>query len=307
MKVSIEMTAAPGLAPMHPTDVKEAQLQLKHAFQVHRDSNIIIQAINGSTAPFYVYVLVRPNGEPFYVGKGINKRVFHHEATARNTALRTHKLNVIRAIHRSQSRVGYAIAGFFDCETDAHCCERRLILEIGRHDLNTGPLTNQTDGGEGASNPSAETRARRAATLGGSPDDPERRIANEFFHKIAGQQDSVPIKPVGARTLERTVPHSEPRQPTRRMAVVLVAAALATETQMASGQVLPRLFLIQGLPYVIENGIAKDMLKAGMIRVKPAGAGRPQDELFVVTQLGVNAVISLLGRDKLIDLGVLDP
>ncbi|HEY3825250.1 MAG TPA: GIY-YIG nuclease family protein [Bryobacteraceae bacterium] len=275
-------------------------------FQITGHADAIVGAIDGSAMPFYVYMLLRPDGQPFYVGKGINRRILQHEAAARNTSLRTHKLNVIRAILRSQKRVSYALADFFEHEAEAHACERRLILQIGRHDLGTGPLTNQTDGGEGASNPSVESRARRAATLGGSADDPERRIANEFFHQIAGQQDSVPIKPLGARPLEATTPHPSSRQPTQRMAVVLVAAALANETQLAPGLSLPRLLAIDGRPYVIENGVAKDMLKAGMIRIE-SGAVRPQDERFVVTQFGFDAVLSLLTRERLIDLGVFDP
>ena len=31
----------------------------------------------------YVYVLCRPNRTPFYVGKGVNRRVLAHEAEAR--------------------------------------------------------------------------------------------------------------------------------------------------------------------------------------------------------------------------------
>jgi hypothetical protein len=276
-------------------------------FQIIENADVVAREIDASAMPFYVYALLRLGGQPFYVGKGGARRVLDHEAEARNTSLRTHKLNVIRAIHRASRRVGYAIMDFFEDEVEAHACERRLILEIGRHDLCTGPLTNQTDGGEGASNPSAESRARRAASLGGSADDPDRRIANEFFHRIAGQQASVPIKPLGARHLEPTTPHPKPcRQPTPRIAKVLVASALAAATQLVAGVRLPRGFTIEGRRYVIENGGAKRMLKLGMIRVE-AGAIKPEDELFIVTQFGFNAVVSLLGRERLIDLGVLDP
>ena len=43
--------------------------------------------------PHYVYVLCRPLGEPFYVGKGVNFRALQHEADARTTKTLTHKLN----------------------------------------------------------------------------------------------------------------------------------------------------------------------------------------------------------------------
>ncbi|MBW7848861.1 MAG: GIY-YIG nuclease family protein [Rhodospirillales bacterium] len=283
----------------------QIDISARNDFQVVEDAGRISAVIDSTASQFYVYLLLRPNREPFYVGKGTNKRLFQHEAEARNTTRRTHKLNVIRSIQQSGQRIGYGIACFFDSEVDAHQCERRLIQVIGRHDLGTGPLTNQTDGGEGTSNPSDESRARRAATLGGAAEDPERRAANEFFHRIARQQDSVPIKPLGSRRLERTTPHSSPRQPTQRMAVTLVAAALVGDVPMAAGIAVPRVFAIDGRQYAIENGVAKDMLKAGMIEI--TASALPEDERFVITDRGFKAVIALIGRDRLLDLGVLDP
>jgi len=42
-----------------------------------------------------------------------------------------------------------------------------------------------------------------------------------------------------------------------------------------------------------------------MIAVEPVEC--PENERFVVTQLGFDATISLLGRGRLVDLGALDP
>jgi len=219
---------------------------------------------------------LRAAAKPFYVGKGVGRRVFNHESEAANTTLKTHKLNVIRAITKSGAAVQYALPHFCDDEGEAHRLEIELIGRIGRHDLKSGPLTNQTDGGEGITGLSSETMARKAANLGGSSDDPQRRIANEFFHNIAGKQDSVPIKPLGARRLEVTIPHPNARSPTDRMARVIVAAALATGKLLSVGLIFPRQFEIQGSPYVIENGAAKDMLivtNAGWDAVDAAALG----------------------------------
>ncbi len=253
--------------------------------------------------PFYVYVLHKPDLTPFYVGKGVGSRVLNHESDARNTTLRSHKLNVIRAIHRVGQSVVYRLDRFFDKEKAALARERELIAEIGRYDLGTGPLTNQTDGGEGTSNPSIASRERRAATLGGDSEDSDRRAANEFFASIAGQQDSVPIKPLGARRLEITAPHPSVRAPTKRMAVVLVAAAIASERIIAAGSILPRVFNMNSRLFVIENGISRDMLKAGMVVVEP-GATSPVDELFRLTSAGCAAVLRFVGRRQLVDLGI---
>lgn len=279
-------------------------LGIVHTFSM-LDARELASTLKAINKRFYVYVLFRPNGQPFYVGKGLGRRVFNHEMEARNTSIRTHKLNVIRAIIRQGGQIGYALPHSCDDEGEAHAFETKLISEIGRHDLKRGPLTNQTDGGEGVVGLSAETMAKKAANLGGASDDPERRVANEFFHNIAGKQDSVPIKRLGLRRLEATIPHPNSRQPTDRMAKALVAGALATEQLLSEGLSIPRCFKIQGKAYVIENGVAKDMLKAGMISVTQGA--EPELERFDLTPLGFQAIVTLLSRERLEDLGVLEP
>ncbi len=263
-------------------------------------------SIRQSPHRFYVYVLCRPNGEPFYVGKGVANRVFCHEADARNLPTKSHKLNLIRALHKKGLKVGYVIEGFFETEIEAHERERTLILTLGRHDLRTGPLTNQTDGGEGTSNPSQESRDRRAATLGGDAEDPERRAINEFFNSIGGKQDSVPIKPLGARKLVPLTPHPSSRMPTERMAKALIAAAAATNQILKPGSILPRIFVMQGKPYAIENGVGRDMLKAGMISLMSPEA-RPEDECLCLTTIGFDQILHLMDVERLKDLAVLEP
>lgn len=56
-------------------------------------------------APFYVYLLLRPNGQAFYVGKGIGKRIDDHEKEARQNH-DCYKCAVIRKIWRSGGEVG---------------------------------------------------------------------------------------------------------------------------------------------------------------------------------------------------------
>lgn len=292
----IEAKSVPGISSEDVTARDE--IEFLHDVQSVR------QKLTGAK-PFYVYLLNKPDLMPFYVGKGVGSRVLNHESEARNSTRRSHKLNVIRAIHRKGESVVYQLDSFFDDEKDALARERELIMKIGRHDLSRGPLTNQTDGGEGTSNPSLESRARRAATLGGLAEDPDRRAANEFFASIYGQQDSVPIKPLGARRLEKTTPHPSPRSPTLRMAVVLVAAALASETMIEVGSTIPRQFQMNSRSFVIENGVSRDMVKAGLI-VVAEGAQKPEQELFHLTSIGYKAVVSLIGRGRLVDIGILE-
>ena len=125
------------------------------------DADCIRAELRGH-GPFYLYVLCRPSGEPFYVGKGVKLRVLQHESDARTTRMLSYKLNLIRSLHRQGQHIAYRIDSSFAEEAGALARERALIAEIGRHDLKLGPLTNQTDGGEGTSNPSEESRQRAA-------------------------------------------------------------------------------------------------------------------------------------------------
>lgn len=94
---------------------------------------------------FYVYVLARPNGTPFYVGKGKRWRIYEHEREAR-TGHKCHKCNIIRKIWKGGGEVQrYTIFTTID-ESDAFAYERETIALYGRKNL-----CNQTDGGEGAS------------------------------------------------------------------------------------------------------------------------------------------------------------
>lgn len=269
------------------------------------DADLCRTRISEIRGRFYVYALFKPDGTPFYIGKGLGTRIFAHESEARNTTNRSHKLNTIRSIFRKGEGVRYALPLVCENEADAHALEVMLIHELGRHDLRLGPLTNQTDGGEGVIGLSKETMMRKAANLGGLSKDPDRRVANEFFHNITGPQSSVSIKPLGTRKLQSTQPHSSPRVPSERMARTLVATALATGSLVEVDAALPRRFLILGKPYVIENGVARDMAKAGMITVKAAKI--PEDEIFVLSQVGLLGIQKFIPRNRLEDLGVLEP
>lgn len=90
---------------------------------------------------FYVYLHIRAdNGAPFYVGKGIGTRAY-------------------RTNHRSRWWSSIAVKYGYEVkiiasnllEDEAFELEMFLISEIGRSDLNLGPLVNMTNGGDGVS------------------------------------------------------------------------------------------------------------------------------------------------------------
>ncbi len=112
---------------------------------------------------FYVYVLLdtRKPGtysynegkfifdyEPFYVGKGRRNRAFSHFRYI--DKYNQHKYSVIKKILKITGNFPRAVLSKTFSEQKAHEYEKRLILDIGRTDLGTGPLTNKTAGGEGA-------------------------------------------------------------------------------------------------------------------------------------------------------------
>ncbi|MGY6517736.1 MAG: GIY-YIG nuclease family protein [Lysobacteraceae bacterium] len=253
---------------------------------------------------FYVYLLYRPDGTPFYVGKGRGRRIFHHEREALGLG-RTHKLNTIRAVTRAGAAIGYQIHQVFECEAECLEHEIELIRTYGRHDLGTGPLTYLTDGGEGTVGLSEETLRRIDAALHG-PDAPgERGIANRFFLRLCEEVSSVPVRPLATTLVAHSAPHRVCRKPSKRMAAALAASAIANRVLIEPGAVIPRKLFVEDAPMVIENGVASDLLRAGLAQL--IGAANPRDESFLLSGVGYEAVLRFLEQGTLLGAGVLLP
>lgn len=131
--------------------------------------------IKANQRKFYVYVLSRPDGTPFYVGKGQRRRIAHHHVYAK-LERRGHRYSVIRKIWREEKEVRYQIVSFYETEREAIDAEIALIAKIGLM-VNDGPLVNQTDGGDGVSGltyeRTPEHRAKLSATSKGRKKSPE--------------------------------------------------------------------------------------------------------------------------------------
>lgn len=86
--------------------------------------------------PFYVYLLLRPNGKPFYVGKGTGRRISSHEGEARKGNCRCHKCNIIRKIWRQGEQVGRQIIFATNNEITALQVEARTIQRFRNQIVN---------------------------------------------------------------------------------------------------------------------------------------------------------------------------
>lgn len=87
--------------------------------------------------PFYVYVLLRPDGRVFYVGKGQKNRAYKHEAEAR-TKCNCHKCRVIRKVWKSGHSIRASIIFTTGNEAEAYQYEARLIDKLGLANLTNG-------------------------------------------------------------------------------------------------------------------------------------------------------------------------
>lgn len=255
---------------------------------------------------YYIYILRRPDGRAFYIGKGVGNRVFQHENEARHPSDRrsnAYKLNVIRSIRCSGESVVYEIDYVIAEEDAAYAREAELISFFKRlHE--GGSLTNLAPGGGSTSGSAPVSKEKHSSTLGGIPDDnPDRATMNGFVLSIA-HMNSVVIKPVKQFTPRPTQRFpNKTRDATLRQAVALVAAAAANGVLMDAECQIPRRVTIEGVYGLVENGVSCDILTSGMATVMPSE--NPADEYFQLTAEQSRKAVGLVSIRKCFDLGVL--
>ena len=97
---------------------------------------------------FYTYAYLRKSDRtPYYVGKGKGKRAYDRQG---------HRVKV----PDDKDRIIFLKQNLTEEEAFNH--EKYMIAVLGRKDLGTGILRNMSDGGEGPSNPSPESRRKNS-------------------------------------------------------------------------------------------------------------------------------------------------
>lgn len=166
---------------------------------------------------FYVYVLARPNGQPFYVGKGKGRRIHEHERMARS-GHRCHKCSIIRKIWSQGGEVQRYIVFEAENEDEALAYEQEIIALHGR-----ALLVNCTDGGEGIPNPSQEVRSKISEAGRRRPppsDETRRRLSigiKRFYQEHGGARRSAymrerwqdPSYQIMQRTMTKGIPRPQ--------------------------------------------------------------------------------------------------
>jgi hypothetical protein len=94
---------------------------------------------------FYTYAYLREDGTPYYIGKGTKNRLYIKKKSEVKPP-------------KDKSRIIFLKQNLTEEEAFKH--EIYMIAVFGRKDLGTGILHNRTDGGDGNSNPSEETRKK---------------------------------------------------------------------------------------------------------------------------------------------------
>ena len=87
------------------------------------------------TNEYYVYLYLREDGTPYYVGKGKDDRAF--------------KRRNMKYVQKPTDESRIMIQSKDLSEEDAFTLEKELIAKYGRKDIGTGILRNRTDGGDG--------------------------------------------------------------------------------------------------------------------------------------------------------------
>lgn len=152
---------------------------------------------------FYTYLHCKPDGTPFYVGKGSSKR--SHDFRGRNSYYK----NVV-----NKYGVDNILVFVFPCnsEKQAFSDEVQQIAQLREEGFS---LCNMTDGGDGISNPTPEIRKKISETLTGrknGPCPPETKAKISKANKGTQPSEQCRLAALKANTGRKLPPFSAERR-----------------------------------------------------------------------------------------------
>lgn len=112
----------------------------------------------------------------------------------------------------------------------------------------------------------------------------------------------MPVKPLLQIRLQHSEPHTQPRTPSLRCAYALVASAGANDVLLVDGAEIPRRFKYDGVEGVLENGVCRDILKAGMASLRPHS--NPANEVFLLNRSQLDLLSSVFAIQRLKQMGL---
>ena len=121
------------------------------------------------TNEYYVYLYLREDGTPYYVGKGKNNRAFSKNG---------------RSVHLPLDKTKIIFYSKNLTEDEAFELEKELIKKYGRKDNGTGILRNLTDGGDGVSGAivTDETKIKLSENMKVRMNTPEMKAQTAAFN-----------------------------------------------------------------------------------------------------------------------------
>lgn len=127
-------------------------------------------------------------------------------------------------------------------------------------------------------------RAERIAT--------ERTDIAALYAGFEANRVSIPVKTLSAFKPEASTAHPISRNPSQRQAAAICVAFAAANTKLADGAKAPRVFERNGVRVCIENGVMRDAISSGLIRVTGSS---PETEMLVIAAKQTPVISGLIG------------
>lgn len=121
----------------------------------------------------------------------------------------------------------------------------------------------------------------------------DRSAVAALYRAFEANRASIPVKPLSAFKPVATTAHSVMRNPSVRQAAAIAVAFSAAGVKLADGASAPRVFDLDGKRVCVENGVLRDAVSSGLIRVSGAS---PETEKLTIANGKRAAILGLIGE-----------